>query len=160
MSPAGSGHSIDHDSFFLLLRRAPLSIGDAYLQHQNAAYQASLGWQDAGDFLISPHMMGKHPYGGVGGAFGLPGLSEVVWPGVPGRSLRDNESGSSSEDQVRPQKSSSTYPLLCPVLAANVPFTSTISAVNLEIDHWVTRQVHAMACLCMYFPAHLVPYLQ
>ena len=87
----------------MVLCRAPLSIGDAYLQHQNAAYQASLGWQDAGDFLISPHMLGKHPYGGMGGAFGLPGLSEVVWPGVPGRSLRDNESGSSSEDQVRPQ---------------------------------------------------------
>ncbi|BDA44385.1 hypothetical protein COCOBI_05-5690 [Coccomyxa sp. Obi] len=80
--------------------RAPLSIGDAYLQHQNAAYQASLGWQDTGDFLISPHLLGKHQYGGMGGAFGLPGLSEVVWPGVQKRSLRDNESGSSSEDQT------------------------------------------------------------
>ncbi len=84
----------------MLRFRAPLSIGDAYLQHQNAAYQASLGWQDTGDFLISPHMLGKHQYGGMGGAFGLPGLSEVVWPGVQTRSLRDNESGSSSEDQV------------------------------------------------------------
>ena len=57
----------------LFLCRGPLSLGDAYLQHQNAAYQASLGWQDP-DFMFQG-MLGKLP-------FSLPHLAEVVWPGA------------------------------------------------------------------------------
>lgn len=44
-------------------------------------------------------MGGKQPYSSMG-PFGLPSLAEVVWPGAGGRTLRPDESGSSSEDQT------------------------------------------------------------
>lgn len=59
--------------------RGPLSLGDAYLQRQSAVYQASLGWQDSPEFLLSHAVLAKH---GFPPGFSLPQLAEVVWPGA------------------------------------------------------------------------------
>ena len=56
-----------------------LSLGDAYLQHHKAVYQASLGWQESPEYLLGHSLLAKH---GLPPGLSLPQLAEVVWPGA------------------------------------------------------------------------------